>query len=159
MGNQQKSLDVYKAKAWRIWLVCITHIKICFVIYVTTIMVNPNVFSSLLLAIPSYVASQDPRTYDVAIMSVACTITSVLNHSMRQSQTLNLIDKTLVRATGIYYCIKAVYNCKNIYHALTLWWGAFSAYLYTTRPSYYFQPIVHLCSMMGMLCYIKAETI
>lgn len=120
---------------------------------------NPVVFSSLLLAIPAYVASQSPKVHDVAVMSLVCTITSILTHSIRQSEALNFLDKTLVRVTGVYYCIKAASKLTNKYHALTLWWGALSVYLYATRPSYYFQPIVHACSMFGMLCYIKAETI
>ena len=120
---------------------------------------NPVVLSSLLLAVPAYVAAQDSRVYDVAFMSLACTITSVLAHTYRSLHIFTTIDRIVVRTTGLYYCIKAILNYKNKFHALTLWFAALTVYLYITRPSYYFQSVIHVCSMVGMLCYIKAETL
>lgn len=120
---------------------------------------NYLVATSLLLSIPGYIASKDPRVYDVAILSFVCTLTSILNHGWRHIAAFTTLDKLVVRTIGFYYCALSLYKRKNIYHALTIWFGLLAIYLYTTRPSYEMQWLVHIVAMMGMLCYIKAETI
>lgn len=118
-----------------------------------------NVLSSLLFFIPAYVAWKS-ECRDVAVASVICCATSVMNHMHSTSHyTIRMMDIICVRGVGAYYVWRCLNRPPSLYTCLTLWWSALTVYIYLTLELYEYHWIIHVCAISGILCYIRSSLI
>jgi hypothetical protein len=118
---------------------------------------NINTFTSLLFIIPFFYAKTHGIN-DVAYACISCLATSVIHHYHECNvPILGYIDRMCVRAIGGFYVYKSLTTKDfNIFSALTLWWSAFTVYLYIAITDYRFYWFVHVCANVGIICYIKS---
>ena len=125
---------------------------------------NRNVYSSFLFILPIlYTYDIFPFSY-LFLGSIACLITSVMNHYYKaQHKLLSFIDRIVVNSIAFYFTLHCFRKIGNKFYANIVYILAalsLSCYYYIAyhKPELYssYQWVVHILSISGVLFYAKS---